>query len=215
MQQKYLKPFLFTKDKECDDPLIGTRKVKQVGLRRQQQPCAVLAPLDRKTQAGSHLNEPAAATATSRPAFGKVRGEHISRAWQSRHLQEECEQGGISTSSRAGGIRTPSRTSSDTTRTILATSSSGSGSVYRGVESARATDAGHGKAARDKETEALRVSGAIESGKKDDGGGDAGSEDSNGQVESRTPPAMERNLFLSALANGKLEVTLNAYRHRL
>lgn len=26
------------------------------------------------------------------------------------------------------------------------------------------------------------------------------------QVESRTPPAMERNLFLSALANGKLEV---------
>lgn len=31
-------------------------------------------------------------------------------------------------------------------------------------------------------------------------------EDGESQVEARTPPAMERNLFLSALANGKLEV---------
>lgn len=29
----------------------------------------------------------------------------------------------------------------------------------------------------------------------------------NNQAESRTPPAMERNLFLSALANGKLAVS--------
>lgn len=35
-------------------------------------------------------------------------------------------------------------------------------------------------------------------------------EDANGsQVEARTPPAMERNLFLSALANGKLAVSVN------
>lgn len=33
-----------------------------------------------------------------------------------------------------------------------------------------------------------------------------------GQVEARTPPAMERNLFLSALANGRLEVTMTAWR---
>lgn len=32
------------------------------------------------------------------------------------------------------------------------------------------------------------------------------------QVEARTPPAMERNLFLSALANGKLEVIKQAVR---
>lgn len=36
----------------------------------------------------------------------------------------------------------------------------------------------------------------------------AGVMDGGIQAEARTPPAMERNLFLSALANGKLEVTV-------
>ena len=35
-----------------------------------------------------------------------------------------------------------------------------------------------------------------------------GDNGSDSQVESRTPPAMERNLFLSALANGKLAVSV-------
>lgn len=57
------------------------------------------------------------------------------------------------------------------------------------------------------------VQGAKEAGGEELEGRCMAPSDGASQVEARTPPAMERNLFLSALANGKLEVTNKRQLH--
>lgn len=133
------------------------------------------------------------------------------RRRRGRGLQQVPEQGGASLSAGIDGVdsilRHKTLAPAASIPSILATSR-----ADRGAEAAGAAEGGAriGDCTEDRiNLEAFRaiVDGASPPGAEDQD--DLAVEMARGidQVESRTPPAMERNLFLSALANGKLEVT--------
>lgn len=139
------------------------------------------------------------------------------RRRRGRDLRQVPEQGGASLSAGINGIDSiwhrKTLVSGSPVPAILATSR-----ADRGAEVAGAAEGGAriGDCTDDRinlETFRAIVDGASQPGAEDQE--DLAVEMTRGidQVESRTPPAMERNLFLSALANGKLEVIGMAHEY--
>ena len=171
---------------------------------------AILASYQARTGADLDIAVAAPSETTRLPPGQQGVDQLRGRRRRGRDLQQVPEQGGALLSTGIDGIgsiwRRETLASVSAVPAILATSR-----ADRGAEVAGAAEGGAriGDCTEDRiNLEAFRaiVDGASQPGTEDQE--DLAVDMTRGidQVESRTPPAMERNLFLSALANGKLEV---------
>lgn len=154
---------------------------------------------------GTDLSKFAAPTDAARVSSSTKDDDVQCAGQQDREPQQVRMQGGTSLLPSADTVSVPPTSATD--GTILATSRTGPGTEATGA-------AGEDRRREDSTEELIDfegfraiVEGATEPGARDREGLVVDiTREIGQQVESRTPPAMERNLFLSALANGKLEV---------